>query len=200
MSYMNSEIAQHAKGVTVYGGSANGRNPLFVKIASDVGTAIAEAGVPLIYGGGRMGMMGAAGKNCRAAGGTSVCVIPQFMVDRGWNDADSTETIITADMHQRKATMAALAIGAIALPGGIGTFEELTELITWRQLGLYDGNIVIMNVDGYYDSLLAQLSDAIEAGFMPADHTQLWTVAYDAYEAVKLALAPSGELNLQRKF
>ena len=197
---MDLELVQYSKGITVYGGSAGGRNPLYVETAEAVGVAVAEAGVPLVYGGGSVGMMGAVGKSCRNAGGKTISVIPQFMVDRGWNDPESTETIITPDMHRRKAAMVSLAIGAIAMPGGIGTFEELTELISWRQLGLYAGNIVVMNVAGYYDSLLGQLSEAIASGFLPEDHTQLWSVAYDAYEAVKLALMPANELKLHRKF
>ena len=188
------------RGITVYGGSAEGRTPHYTEAAAAVGRAIAAAGVPLIYGGGRMGLMGAAGKACRAAGGTTVAVIPQFMVERGWNDPDASRTVVTPDMHVRKSTMASLAKGAIAMPGGIGTFEELTELITWRQLGLYSGNIVILNIDGYYDSMLATLSDAIAAGFMPADHSRLWAVTADADEAVRLALADTAPLHLHRKF
>ncbi len=193
-------MTSNPKGVTIYGGSADGSNPLFRTVAAQVGAAIARAGVPMIYGGGSMGMMGAAGRACREAGGETISVIPQFMVDRGWNDPKSTRTIITPDMHVRKATMASFAIGAIALPGGIGTFEELVELITWRQLGLYSGNIVVMNLDDYYNSLLAQLSDAIKAGFLPADHTQLWVEATEASDAVAKALAPTSDLHLNRKF
>ena len=169
-------------------------------MASAIGEAIAHVGMPLIYGGGYMGMMGAAGRACRHAGGHTISVIPQFMVDRGWNDPDASETIITPDMHIRKATMASMAIGAIALPGGVGTFEELTELITWRQLGLYSGNIVILNVDGYYSSLLAQFDDAIVAGFMPDNHRQLWAVADNVDDVITLAKAETIELNLHRKF
>ncbi len=109
------------------------------------------------------------------AGGRTVGVIPQFMVDRGWHHRGLGELKITESMHIRKELMASLSSAAIALPGGIGTFEELLEIITWRQLGLYDGNIVIYNVDGYYDNLLAMLDTAVDLHFMKTDHKRLWT-------------------------
>ena len=90
--------------------------------------------------------------------------------------------------------------GVIALPGGIGTFEELLEIITWRQLGLYDGNIVIFNVGGYYDNLLKMLDTAIEQKFMKQDHRNLWSVASDAHEAVDIAMQKNNNLNFSAKF
>lgn len=188
------------KGITIYCGSSAGNNPAFIEAAEATGQAIAAAGLPLIYGGGHMGMMGAAARAARAAGGTTIAVIPQFMVDRGWNDPEADETVITPDMHRRKELMARHAAGAIALPGGIGTFEELTELITWRQLGLYTGNIVILNTAGYYDNLLAMLAHAVGAGFMPSDHRALWHVSADPAEAVAAAAAATSELHLKAKF
>ncbi len=187
-------------GITIYCGSAAGNDPAFIQAAEKVGAAVAYTNVPLIYGGGFMGMMGATSKSCRNAGGKTISIIPQFMVDRGWNDKESSRTIITDDIHTRKATMAAMAFGAIAMPGGVGTFEELTELITWRQLGLYSGNIVILNIAGYYDSLLQQLNDAVKNGFLPADHHQLWEVTTDPSEAVAIALKKPTGLKLNRKF
>jgi hypothetical protein len=195
-----TDTATKYRGVTVYCGSAPGRDSRYTAVAAAVGEAIAAAAVPLIYGGGRMGLMGAAGHACRHHGGSTVAVIPQFMVERGWNDPESTHTIVTDGMHSRKELMAASAIGAIALPGGIGTFEELAELITWRQLGLYDGNIVILNLDGYYDPFIAQLNRAVSEGFLPADHTQMWTVVATAQQAVDAALASHHALHLKPKF
>lgn len=188
------------KGITIYCGSGTGSNPVYADSAHAVGSAIAASGHMLIYGGGRMGMMYAAASACRNAGGETLSVIPDFMVQRGWDDTESTFTIVTPDMHTRKQTFAGRSVGAIALPGGIGTFEELTELITWRQLGLYDGNIVILNIAGYYDALLAQLDKAVEAGFMPADHCRLWDVTDDPVRAVELASRPVSTLTLNRKF
>lgn len=188
------------KGITIYCGSSEGRDSRFAEAAAIVGNEIARRGLTLYYGGGKMGLMGVAGRACRAAGGRTCAIIPQFMVERGWNDPESSETIITADMHERKSLMAARAIGAIAMPGGIGTFEELTELITWRQLGLYSGNIVILNIAHYYDSLLNQIDAAIEAGFLPADHRQLFSVIENPAVAVAVASAEPKSLHLHRKF
>lgn len=187
-------------GVTVYCGSCPGADPLFRQCAEAVGTEIARAGVPLIYGGGRMGLMNATAAACRRAGGVTLSVIPQFMIDRGWADSESTATLPTADMSERKKTFAARSRGVIALPGGIGTFEELAEIITWRQLGLFGGNIVIFNAADYYAPFLAQLGAAIRQGFMPADHASLWAVTADPAEAVRLALAEPRNLHLHRKF
>ncbi len=195
------EYPLQAPGVTVYCGSSAGNSPVYKECAASVGAEIARSGHHLIYGGGRMGLMHAVADACRRAGGHTVALIPGFMVERGWNDPDTTYTVVTADMHERKRNMAAHACGVIALPGGIGTFEELTEIITWRQLGLYAGNIVIMNLGGYYDPLLAQLDAAVSAGFMPADHRRLWDVTSSPEEAVRLATRPSDQpLSLRPKF
>ncbi len=188
------------KGITVYCGSCEGRDPKFAAAAAVVGSEIARLGLPLVYGGGKMGLMGIAGRACRAAGGHTRSIIPQFMVERGWNDADSSETVVTADMHERKTLMAASARGVIAMPGGVGTFEELSEIITWRQLGLYNGNIVILNVSHYYEPLLSQIDAAIDAGFLPADHRRLFAVTENPAVAVALAAAEPAALELDRKF
>ena len=188
------------KGITIYCGSSEGRDPRFAEAAAIVGTEIARRGLTLIYGGGHMGLMGVAGRACREAGGSTRAIIPGFMVERGWNDPASTETVVTADMHERKSLMAAQALGCIAMPGGVGTFEELSEIITWRQLGLFSGNIVILNVARYYDPLLNQIDAAIENGFLPADHRQLFAVTENPAVAVALASAAPGDLHLHKKF
>lgn len=188
------------KGITIYCGSSAGRDPRYAEAAAIVGCEIARRGLPLIYGGGSIGLMGVAGRACREAGGTTCAIIPEFMVERGWNDPHSTHTIRTSGMHERKTMMAAKAIGAIAMPGGVGTFEELMELITWRQLGLYSGNIVILNIAHYYDSLLNQIDDAVKEGFLPSDHRRLFAVTENPAVAVALASAENADLNLQRKF
>mgnify|MGYP001638279250 CR=1 FL=1 len=188
------------KGITIYCGSSAGNDPRYAGAARAVGAAIAARGLPLVYGGGSMGLMGEAGRAARAAGGRTIAVIPQFMVDRGWNDPDSTDTVITVDMHARKRRMAAMACGVIAMPGGIGTFEELSEIITWRQLGLYGGNIVVLDIAGYYGHFLAQIDAAIAAGFLPADHRALFDVTDDPARAVALAARTPRDLQLHAKF
>ncbi|MDE6367808.1 MAG: TIGR00730 family Rossman fold protein, partial [Muribaculaceae bacterium] len=154
----------------------------------------------LVTGAGSMGLMGAVNDAAIAVGGTTIGIIPQFMVDRGWHHRGLSKLEITDSMHSRKEMMAELSQAAIALPGGIGTFEELLEIITWRQLGLYGGNIVIFNVNGYYDNLLAMLDTAINQHFMKADHRQLWSVANTASEAVDMALATNNYKSFSAKF
>lgn len=188
------------KGITVYCASSTAVADSYFEAARELGTLIARSGLPLVTGAGNMGLMGAVNDAALAAGGVTVGVIPRFMVERGWHHTGLSRLIVTDGMHSRKETMASLARGVIALPGGIGTFEELMEIITWRQLGLYDGNIVIYNVDGYYDNLLAMLGTAVERGFMKDDHRRLWSVAADAAEAVAMATAEPATLTLTPKF
>lgn len=177
--------------ITVYCASSVNIDRHYFDIAAELGREIAHRGLTLVTGAGSMGLMGAVNDAALAAGGKTIGVIPQFMVDRGWNHTGLDRLEITDSMHTRKEMMAALSCAAIALPGGIGTFEELLEIITWRQLGLYTGNVVILNVDSYYDNLLAMLDTAIDRHFMNPDHRRLWAVATNVTEALDLALQPS---------
>ena len=188
------------KGITVYCASSVTVAEEYFSAAKKLGAEIALRGQTLITGAGSMGLMGAVNDAAIAAGGRTIGVIPQFMVDRGWHHRGLGELKITDGMHRRKELMAAMSRGVIALPGGIGTFEELLEIITWRQLGLYDGNIVIFNVGGYYDNLLKMLDTAIEQKFMKQDHRNLWSVASDAHEAGDIAMQKNNNLNFSAKF
>ena len=188
------------KAITVYCASSVTIDEVYFDAASELGTEIAKRGVTLVTGAGSMGLMGAVNDAAMAAGGTTIGVIPQFMVDRDWHHKGLTRLEITDSMHSRKEMMANLSQAVIALPGGIGTFEELLEIITWRQLGLYDGNIVIYNVNGYYDNLLAMLDTAIDQKFMKPDHSHLWQVADDATEAVDMALNTNINKSFSAKF
>lgn len=172
----------------------------YVDAARQVGRLVAEAGMPLISGAGRDGLMGAACDGALERGGVTIGVIPRFMVENGWHHRGLTRLEETADMHARKERMAALAHGVIAMPGGCGTLEELLEIITWRQLGLYRGNIVILNTDGYYDPLLEMLSRAMEQGFMHKDNALIWTVAATPEQAVEAATAPIEDLTISSKY
>lgn len=188
------------KGITVYCASSPAVDRIYFDAAVETGREIARLGLPLITGAGSMGLMGAVNDAAIASGGETIGVIPSFMVERGWAHSGLSRLEVTDSMHSRKQTMASLSRGAIALPGGIGTFEELLEIITWRQLGLYDGNVVIYNVNGYYDRLLDMLDNAIKQGFMKADHSQLWHVALTAEEAVRTAAAQSNRITFSPKF
>ncbi len=174
--------------ITVYCASSTSIDKIYFDAARSLGQEIARRGITLIDGGGSMGLMGAVNDAVIEAGGKAIGVIPSFMVERGWHHKGLTKLEVTDGMHSRKEKMASLADGVIALPGGIGTFEELLEIITWRQLGLFKGNVVIYNIDGYYDNLLAMLDTAVERNFMKADHKTIWTVTTDAQEAVEAAI------------
>ena len=122
------------------------------------------------------------------------------MVDNGWHHPQLKHLEITPDMHTRKETMARLSHTAIAMPGGCGTLEELLEIITWRQLGLYDGKIIILNINNYFDPLLAMLHKAVDDGFMKKDHKDIWAVAHTPQEAISIALDDSKSISLSSKY
>lgn len=172
--------------ITIYGASSGQIPDVYQAEGDALGRLIAERGHVLINGAGTKGMMGTTSDACLAAGGRVVGIIPQFMVDRGWQHNGLSQLIITPDMHSRKERMAAMSDACIACPGGVGTLEELMEIITWRQLGLYSKPIIILNVGGYYDALLAQLDRCAAEHFMRDAHLGYWQVATTAAEAVTL--------------
>lgn len=188
------------KVITVYCASSKSIDQKYFDAARELGLEIARRGITLIDGGGSMGLMGAINDAVIGAGGKVTGIIPSFMVDRGWHHHGLTKLEVTDGMHSRKEMMASLADGVIALPGGIGTFDELLEIITWRQLGLFKGNVVIYNVSGYYDYLLAMLDNAVEQNFMKADHKNIWTVVTSASEAVDAAIREPLSSNFSAKF
>jgi uncharacterized protein (TIGR00730 family) len=150
----------------VYCGSRPGVQPGFAEAAREVGAWIGEHGGQLVYGGGNNGLMGVVADATLAAGGTVIGVIPQALVDREFANRNCTELHIVETMHDRKRMMAERADGFVALAGGIGTLEELFEVWTWRQLGYHAKPVGILNTDGYYDSLLAFLQNAVSNQFM----------------------------------
>ena len=171
--------------ICVFGASSNRLDSVYFEQARGLGLAIAKAGHGLVFGGGASGLMGACADACLSAGGQVTGVIPSFMIQEGWHHRGLTELIETPDMHSRKETMARLSDGIIALPGGVGTMEELLEIITWKQLGLYVKPIVILNTDGYYDALLQQFGQAVDEHFMRPLHATLWQVAATPVQAVE---------------
>lgn len=176
---------EKAKAVCVYGASSEKIAEAYKEAAYRCGAAIARSGHPLVCGGGRQGLMRCAIEGALSEGGTAIGVLPQFMVERSWQHPALTRMIATEGMHERKRTMAELSMGVVACPGGCGTLEELLEIITWRQLNLWSGPIVILNVDGYYDPLVEMLQRTIDQGFRRSDREALWSVATDAEEAVR---------------
>ena len=177
------------KAVTVYGASSQHLDPEFFAAARRVGELQADNGVVLITGGGAQGLMGAVNDGAIAAGGAAIGVIPQFMADKGWGHQGLSHMHVAESMHRRKLCMAQNADAVIALPGGVGTLDELMEIITWRQLGLYSGRVVILNTLGYYRPLLSMLAEAQDLGFMRKGFSDnLFTVADTPQQAVDQAL------------
>lgn len=174
--------------ITVYSASSGQVPEKYVTAARELGRLLAEGGHTLINGAGRTGLMGACADACLAAGGKAIGVIPQFMVEQGWQHTGMTQLEITPDMHRRKELMADMSDACIALPGGVGTLEELLEIITWKQLGLYLKPIVILNANGYFNPLLQQLQRAIDECFMREQHASIWHTADTPAEAIETAL------------
>lgn len=187
------------KAICVYGASSSNIDPIYKDTAFEVGRLIALSGHPLVCGGGRAGLMAAAIEGARSVGGEAIGILPQFMIDKQWQHPELTTLIATADMHSRKRSMAEMSMAAIALPGGCGTLEELLEIVTWRQLNLFRGNIVIANVANYYAPLLTMLNDTIAKGFMRGDHKELWSVASQPTEIVEAALKETTDTDFSQK-
>lgn len=187
------------KAIVVYGASSEQISPRYKEAARRLGQLIAGRGAALISGGGKAGIMKASIEGAAEAGGMTIGVLPRFMVERDWQHPALSQMIVAESMHERKLTMAQMSTAAIACPGGCGTFDELMEIITWRQLNLYSGNVVILNTDGYYDPLLQMLQRTIDEGFMRGDHAGLWHVASTPEEAVELALAPADGKSFTQK-
>ena len=173
--------------ITVYSASSGQVPEKYTEAAQELGRLIAIGGHSLINGAGRTGLMGACTDACLANGGKAIGIIPQFMIDQHWQHTGMSELIVTPDMHRRKELMAEKGDACIALPGGVGTLEELLEIITWKQLGLYLKPIIVLNTDDYYNPLLKQLQQAADERFMRQEHTQIWHVASTPAEAIELA-------------
>ncbi len=159
-------MASPAFSIAVYCGSRTGNAPAFARVAAEVGRWIGAHQGQLVYGGGRNGLMGIVADACLAAGGQVVGVIPKSMVEREWAHNGCHELLVVDTMHERKRIMAERADAFLALPGGIGTFEEFFEAWTWRQLRFHDKPVGLLNVDGYYDALLQFLKHTVNSGFM----------------------------------
>ena len=174
------------KNVCVYCASSTQIDPIYFDCASKLGHLLAERNINLINGAGKTGLMGASSDAALKAGGTVTGVIPQFMVENGWHHHQLTQLVITETMHERKHLMAKMSDGVIALPGGCGTMEELMEIITWKQLGLFLKPIIILNIDGFYDPLLCMFQKAIDTHFMRPEHGAIWQVAQTPEEAIDM--------------
>jgi uncharacterized protein (TIGR00730 family) len=154
------------RSICVYCGANPGSDPQYRDMAESLGRAMAAAGIRLVYGGASIGLMGILAKTVLANGGEAVGVIPQFLKDREVMLTEVSELIVTADMHERKRRMFEHSDAFVALPGGIGTLEEVVEIMTWAQLDQHDKPILIANINGFWDALIAQFERMDTDGFL----------------------------------
>ena len=172
--------------VCVYSASSTKIDPTYFEAAQRLGYLLAEQRIRLINGAGSLGLMRSVADAVLDNGGEVTGVIPHFMVEQNWHHTGLTELIEVDSMHVRKQKMAELSDAVIALPGGCGTLEELLEIITWKQLGLYLNPIVILNINGFFDPLLEMFERAIDENFMRRQHGDIWKVAQTPEEAIEL--------------
>ncbi len=174
------------KRICVYCGSRAGRNDRYRQAAVDLGQLLAARDLGLVYGGGHVGLMGVIADAALAAGGEVIGVIPEQLRQQEVAHSGLSELHIVASMHERKALMANLADGFIALPGGLGTLEELSEMLTWQQIGIHTKPIGLLNTGGYYDALLAFLDRAVTDGYVTTSDRQCLQVADSAAALLEL--------------
>lgn len=167
------------KRICVFCGSSPGARPEYTEVAVAMGKALAANGLELVYGGGRVGLMGVVADAVLAAGGRVVGVIPRMLMEKEVGHEGVSEMHLTDTMHERKALMAEFSDGFIAMPGGTGTFDESFEILTWSQLGVHRKPFAFLNVAGYYDGLLAFLDHAVDQRFLRDEHRALCMVDTD---------------------
>jgi hypothetical protein len=180
------------KSVCVYCGSRTGHNPAHVKAAHEIGAMIAGAGWQLVYGAGDVGLMGIVARAAQQAGGDTFGVIPDHLVRREVGKSDLTRYVVTETMHERKKVMFMNAHAVLVLPGGAGSLDEFFEVLTWRQLGLHDKPILLLDTDGYWQPLLALVDHVIDQGFADPSLRAMLDVAptpAEAMDALRAALS-----------
>lgn len=173
------------KRVCVYCASSSKILPKYFETAEKLGNAFVKNEIELIYGGGSVGLMGKLADTVMAGGGKVTGIIPRFMCEVEWQHNAISELILTETMHERKEKMASLADAVVAMPGGCGTMEELMEVITWKQLGIFNKPIVILNANGYYNPLITQLEKSVDEHFMIEKHKEMWSVVNEADEVLR---------------
>ncbi|WP_213778979.1 TIGR00730 family Rossman fold protein [Caballeronia sp. dw_276] len=172
------------KAVCVYCGSSYGARPVYAEAAKAFGRALVQADLALIYGGGSVGLMGTIADEVLAHGGRAIGVIPELLMNKEVGHKGLTELHVVPDMHQRKKKMADLSDAFVSMPGGVGTFEELFEVYTWAQLRYHEKPVALLNIDNYYDPLLAMLKHTVEEGFMRAPFLDMLQVESDPVKLI----------------
>ncbi len=173
------------KRICVYCGSNSGSKIAYRKTAGELAAVMVRQGIGLVYGGGNVGLMGILADSVLAAGGTVIGVIPQALVDKEVAHRGLSDLRVVSSMHERKALMADLSNAVIALPGGLGTLEEFCEAATWTQLGFHNKPCGILNIEGYYDGLLAMLDHAVKENFVRAEHRRIIVSETDPETLIK---------------
>jgi hypothetical protein len=172
--------------VCVFASSSSRIDNQYAAAATSLGKLLAHKNIDVVYGGGGIGLMGKLADAVLENGGRITGVIPSFMKDEGWDHAAVNEMIITSDMAERKKRMFELADAVIALPGGVGTLEELTEAMTLKQLGLYQGTIIILNTMNFYGSFIDFLEHMVSGNFLRYEHKGMWEIALTPEEVIIL--------------
>ena len=162
------------RSVCVFCGSAPGARPSYSRAAEELGRALAERSITLVYGGGRLGLMGIVADAALEAGGRVIGVIPRMLIERELAHPGLTRQHVVTTMHERKTLMAEMSDGFVGLPGGMGTFDELVEIVTWAQLGLHAKPVVLANIENYFDALYGMLDFAVREGFVTAESRARW--------------------------
>ncbi len=184
-----SDGAPRPESICLYCGSSNRADPRYLAAAAEFGKALANAGVRLVYGGGGIGLMGAAARAAHAAGGRVLGVMPEFL---RLEEVlfDEVETVVVHSMHERKMIMFQQSDAFVVLPGGVGTLEEIVELLSWQRLGLHDKPVVFANLDGFWNPLFELFEHTIEANLTPAAFRKAW-VAVNSVSEILPALGHS---------
>lgn len=185
--------------VCVFAASSSRIDPIYSGAASELGAQLAESGMSILYGGGGIGLMGKLADAALEKGGNVTGVIPRFMIDEGWGHPHVKNMIVTADMGERKKWMFDRADAVIALPGGVGTLEELTEAITLKQLGIYRGPIIILNIADFYKSFFSFMDQLAEGGFLRLEHKDIWQIATTPAEVLRQLREYKGWIEDPRK-
>ena len=172
--------------VCVFCASSAGNDPIYIESAKQVGEFIGQRNLSLIYGGGKVGLMGAVADASIDAGGKVIGIIPDFMMAKEIGHTGLSELVVVESMHERKLQMHELSDAVITLPGGFGTFEELFEILTWIQLGLYQKPVGILNINGYYDFLEKQLDNMVVEGLLKKEHREGLVFSNDLEELFEL--------------
>lgn len=176
------------RSVCVFCGSAPGARPGYSAAARELGAALAHRGITLVYGGGRLGLMGILADATLAAGGRVTGVIPRMLIDRECAHPRLTQQHVVTTMHERKTLMAELSDAFVGLPGGMGTFDELVEIVTWAQLGLHAKPVVLANIENYFEKMYAMLDYAVQEEFVTPESRARWRNAESVPQVMRLLL------------